>query len=146
LRVVSGSIVLLVSWSTTYVAQADVLYHLWVEPALADNLLEDLEDESIERSVLEAALLSLGQGGPDGECDDDIVGVLGGAVGVVSPRCTFTIMVMVIEMIWGKLWRGVWDAYICSSGDLPGVTWERMLERRWVAIVRDVCGCCCGEQ
>lgn len=117
-------------WSKTYIAQADVLYHLWVEPALADDLLEDLEDEAIERSVLEATLLGLGQRGPDGECDDNVVGVLGGADdGVVSQRCTIIIMV-VMEKIWGKLWRGVWHAYICSSGDLPGVTWERMLERR----------------
>lgn len=36
----------------------------------------------------------------------------------------------------GRVWRG---AYICSSGDLPGVMWERTLERRWVAIVRVVC-------
>ena len=42
-------------------------------------------------------------------------------------------------VIRGKLWRGVWDAYICSSGDLPGVMWERTLERRWVAIVKMMC-------
>ena len=36
--------------------------------------------------------------------------------------------------------------YICSRGDLPGVIWERTLERRWVAIVRDVCVYVeCGE-
>jgi hypothetical protein len=121
--------------SATYIAKANVLDQLWVEVALADNLLEDLEHQAIERSVLEAALLGLGQGCPDGECDDNIVGVLGGAVDVVSQRCTF---VMLVETIWGKLWRGVWDAYICSSGDLPGVMWERTLERRWVAIVREL--------
>jgi hypothetical protein len=78
--------VLLACWlrSTTYVAQANVLDQLWVEVALADNLLEDLEHQAVERSVLEAALLGLGQRSADGECDDNIVGVLGGAVGVVS--------------------------------------------------------------
>ena len=96
------------SWSTTYVAQANVLNQLRVEVALADDLLEDLEHQAIERSVLEAALLGLGQGSTDGECDDNIVGVLGSAVGVVSQRhrrCTF--IIMVIQSIWGKLWRGV---------------------------------------
>ena len=129
------------SQSATYVAQANVLNQLWVEVALADNLLEDLEHQAIERSVLEAALLGLGQRSTDGERDDNIVGVLGGAVGVVSQRhrrCTF--IIMVIQSIWGKLWRGVLrDAYICSSGDLPGVMWERTLERRWVAIVKMMC-------
>ena len=76
------------SQSATYVAQANVLNQLWVEVALADNLLEDLEHQAIERSVLEAALLGLGQRSTDGERDDNIVGVLGGAVGVVSPRFT----------------------------------------------------------
>lgn len=127
------------SQSATYVAQANVLNQLWVEVALADNLLEDLEHQAIERSVLEAALLGLGQRSADGERDDNIVGVLGGAVGVVSPRCTF--IITVIETIWGKLWRGVWEAYICSSGDLPGVMWERTLERRWVAIARELRVC-----
>lgn len=42
---------------------------------------------------------------------------------------------------WGNEWKG---AYICSSGVLlPGVMWERTLERRWVAIVED-CVCCVG--
>jgi len=46
-----------------------------------DNLLQDLEHQTVEWSVLEATLAGLGQGRPDGEGDDNIVGVLGGAVG-----------------------------------------------------------------
>lgn len=71
-----------------YIAKADVLDHLRVKPALADNLLEDLEHQAIERSVLEAALAGFGQGSPDGEGDDNVIGVLGGAVGDVrSATC-----------------------------------------------------------
>ena len=48
----------------------------WSGIAYLDDLLEQLEDEAIELGVLEASLLSLGQGCADGEGDDHIVGVL----------------------------------------------------------------------
>lgn len=48
--------------------------------AYLDDLLEQLEDEAIEGSVLEASLLGLGQGSADGESNDNVIGVLLSAV------------------------------------------------------------------
>ena len=59
-----------------YISKTDVLDHLRVEVTLADDLLEELEHDAIERSILETALLALGQGRSDGERNDDIIGVL----------------------------------------------------------------------
>lgn len=64
----------------TYIAEADVLDHLGVDSTLTDNLFENFEDNAIEMCVLETALLSLGQRGTGGQGDDDIIGVLRGAV------------------------------------------------------------------
>lgn len=62
-----------------YIAQANVLDHLRVEVALADYLLENLEDQAIERGVLEATLDGLGERCSGCKGDDNIVGVLRGA-------------------------------------------------------------------
>jgi hypothetical protein len=114
-----------------YVTKADILDHLRVQLALADNLLQDLEHQAIERGVLKATLAGLGQGCPDCESDNNIVGVLRGTVGDArSAKC-------LPDGEKRKKW-GLEGAYICSSGLLlPGVMWERTLERRWVAIVRE---------
>jgi hypothetical protein len=49
----------------------------------------------------------------------------------------------VIESSLGKVvGRGLGvHTYICSRGVLPGVMWESTLERRWVAIVRELWIC-----
>jgi hypothetical protein len=63
-----------------HVAQADVLDEGGVHVHALDDLLEHLDDEAVDGRVLEAALAALGQGRPDRERDDDIIGVLLGAV------------------------------------------------------------------
>lgn len=68
----------------TYVAEADVLDQLRVNSALADDLLKNLEDNAIEVSVLEATLSSLGQRSAGGESNDNIIGILRGAVKSMS--------------------------------------------------------------
>jgi hypothetical protein len=42
-------------------------------------LLERLDDDAVERRIFEAALGRFGEGRAEGERDDDVVGVLGGA-------------------------------------------------------------------
>jgi hypothetical protein len=63
----------------TYIAQADILNQRWVEVAALNNLLQQLDDHTIEIGVLEATLCGLGEGGADGKGDNDIVWVLLGA-------------------------------------------------------------------
>ena len=63
-----------------YVAQANVLDERGVHVHALDGLLEYLDDDAVDGRVLEAALAALGQGRPDREGDDDIVGVLLGTV------------------------------------------------------------------
>jgi hypothetical protein len=48
---------------------------------LLDNGLQGLDEDAIELSVLETALVCLCEGCADGEGDDNVVGVLGGASG-----------------------------------------------------------------
>jgi len=50
---------MLTPFIVSYVAQADVLHHLRINIALPDHLLQDLEDQTVERRVLEAALPGL---------------------------------------------------------------------------------------
>lgn len=64
----------------TDIAQADILYLRRVKVRLLDDLLQDFEDNAIERSVLEPSLPALCERRADGESDDDVVGVLLGAV------------------------------------------------------------------
>ena len=43
--------------------------------------MQKLEDHAIKRRVFQSSLLALGQGRSDGECDNNIIGVLRQAVG-----------------------------------------------------------------
>lgn len=61
---------------STYIAQADVLNESRVDVCFRNNLLQDLDDDAVERCVFEAALEGFRERCSDGECDDDIVGVL----------------------------------------------------------------------
>jgi hypothetical protein len=63
----------------THIAQADILDESRVELAPFPDLLKQGADHVLEAGVLEAALLSLGKRRPDGQRDDDVVGILGGA-------------------------------------------------------------------
>jgi hypothetical protein len=67
-------------YGVSYVAQADIFYQLRINIHLPEDLLEELENEAIERSVFETTFLALGKRCPDSERDDHIVGVLRGAV------------------------------------------------------------------
>jgi hypothetical protein len=67
-------------YSVSYVAQADIFDQLRIKFHLPTDLLEELEDEAIERRVFETTFLALGKRCPDSERDDHIVWVLGGAV------------------------------------------------------------------
>jgi hypothetical protein len=62
-----------------YISQADILHQGGVEAGFLDDLLEDFEDEAVERGVFEASLAGFGERRADGEGDDDVVGVLCGA-------------------------------------------------------------------
>jgi hypothetical protein len=62
------------------VTAADVLDNGGVELRLGDDLLEGLDEQAIECCVLEAALVGFRERCADGEGDDYIVGVLGGAI------------------------------------------------------------------
>lgn len=50
------------------------------ELSYLDDLLEQLEDEAIEMGVLEASLVGFGERSSDGKSNDNIIGVLLGAV------------------------------------------------------------------
>lgn len=63
---------LISGWASAAVADAE----RWSDIAYLDDLLEQLEDEAIELSVLEASLLGLGQRCANGEGNDNVVGVL----------------------------------------------------------------------
>jgi hypothetical protein len=62
-----------------HVAQADVLHEGRIELAALAHLLQQRVHHVLERRVLEAAFLRLGQGRANRERDDDVVGILGGA-------------------------------------------------------------------
>ena len=64
----------------THISKAEILDESRVEIAALPYLLEDGIDHVLEAGVLEAAFLRLGQRRADGEGDDDVVGILGGAV------------------------------------------------------------------
>jgi hypothetical protein len=53
---------------------------LWVEVRLLVHLLQELEDNGIKAELLEATLAGLCERCADGEGNDNIVGVLLGAV------------------------------------------------------------------
>lgn len=70
----------------TYIAQANILNKRRVEVRPRVDLLHELVDNAIERRVLEAALLRLGEGSPDSERDDNVIRVLGGAASKFSSQ------------------------------------------------------------
>lgn len=59
-----------------YVAQADILDHLRIDPRSLHHLLQHLEDDAIKRGIFEAALCGLAQWRADGQSDDYIIGIL----------------------------------------------------------------------
>ena len=61
---------------STNISKANVLYHLRVDVRLFDDLLQQLVNDEVKRSILHAAFKAFSQGGAYGECDDYIVGVL----------------------------------------------------------------------
>lgn len=62
----------------THIAEADILNQSRVHVHLSDDLLHELEDDAIDRRVLESTLETLGERCADGEGNDNIVGILGG--------------------------------------------------------------------
>lgn len=62
--------------AATHVAQADILEQVRVNAGLLDDLLADLEDKSVERSILQSTLESLAQRCSDSQGNDNIIGVL----------------------------------------------------------------------
>lgn len=64
----------------TYVAQADILDQGRVNLGLGKNILQQRVEHEVHLGILETALEGLGQRGSQGEGDDNIIGVLLGAV------------------------------------------------------------------
>lgn len=60
----------------SYIPKTDIFHHLRVYPRLLYHLLQDLENNAIERRVLQSTLPALSQRSADREGDDDVVGVL----------------------------------------------------------------------
>jgi hypothetical protein len=60
----------------TYVAQADVFDERWIDLRLGKDLLHNLDDEGIERGILEPSLERLGERRADRKRDNNIIGVL----------------------------------------------------------------------
>ena len=63
-------------FSNTYIAQADVLNESRVDVCSRNDLLQNLNDDAVKRCIFETALEGFCERCSDGECDDDIVGVL----------------------------------------------------------------------
>jgi hypothetical protein len=59
-----------------YISKADVLYKGRVQLRLSNDLLHQLVDNAIQRSILEATLAGLCQRRPDRECDNNVIRVL----------------------------------------------------------------------
>ena len=76
-----------------YIAQADILYLCRVNVGLPHDLLEELEDNAIKRSVLETSLSALGERSTDGEGDDNIVWVLLRAVKSIASSASWIISI-----------------------------------------------------
>jgi len=68
----------------TYISKADIFNQSGVEVGLCDDLLQELDDNAVERSILEAALPCLCERCSDGEGDDNVIRVLGGASMLIS--------------------------------------------------------------
>ena len=63
-------------WNT-HIPEAEILHESRVKATALAHLLEQSVQHVLEAGVLEAALLGLGQRRPDGEGDDDVIGVFG---------------------------------------------------------------------
>ena len=64
-----------------------------VNVGLPHDLLEELEDNAIKRSVLETSLSTLGERSTDGEGDDNIVWVLLRAVKSIASSASWIISI-----------------------------------------------------
>lgn len=119
-----------VGWARkgTHVAEGNVLDEGRVEVAPLPHLLEQGVDHVLEAGVLEAALPRLGQRRPDGECDDDVVGILRGAVAKYVKKKAFP-----VRCEGRKCAR---ETYIWLSA-LPGDRCLRMEPSRSTAIVAE---------
>ena len=62
-------------------ANSHILNQVWVDTAAVDHGLEDTRQQVSSRGVLETTLSTLGEGGAQSTCDDDIIGVLLGEGG-----------------------------------------------------------------
>ena len=63
----------------TCISNTDIFDELRVDSGLVDDFLHECVEKVIKLGVLETALSSLCEGSSDGEGDDYIVGILGGA-------------------------------------------------------------------
>lgn len=61
------------------ISEADILDQGRVDFALLKDLFQQSIDDVVEAGVFEASLLALGECGPDGQGDDNVIGVLLGA-------------------------------------------------------------------
>ena len=70
-----------------HISKADVFNQCRVDIAPFPHFIEERERDVFETAVLQPTLPRLRQGGSEGESNDDIVGILGGAVasGFVRP-------------------------------------------------------------
>ena len=59
-----------------YVAQANILDHLWIDIRFVKDLFQKCVYDEIERGVFHSAFETLCERRPYGESDNDIVGVL----------------------------------------------------------------------
>lgn len=63
-----------------HVSKTDILNQLWVNLGLLHHLLENLENDAVEGSVLQASFPAFRQGRSGRKGDDNVVGVLLSAV------------------------------------------------------------------
>lgn len=64
---------------SSYIAKTHVLDELWIDIALLDDLLQELEHHGIEGRIFEPAFAALAKCCADGERNDNVVRILLGA-------------------------------------------------------------------
>lgn len=64
----------------SYIANADILYKLWVDAGLVNDLLHKSVEKIVKLGVFEAALESFTERRPDGKSNDNVVGIFGSTV------------------------------------------------------------------
>lgn len=116
----------------TYIAQANVLNERRVERQPLHYLLQHLEDDAVERGVLQSALLPLAQRRPDCHCDHDIVGVLSRSVPLAV---SFFTSDTTRRPAFGQNQHASREAHIAATPDLVGDRWEKIELKRSAAIV-----------